>query len=288
MVTGLTVLALVYLGPDIQLAGGGFDFEQVLPYAITEFVPIGLKGLLIAGLLAAFMSTLAASLNAAPVYFVNDVYKRYIKPNQSERTYVKVSYVVSLVLVITGVVVGLFLDSINDIMQWIFGALFGGYAAANLLKWHWWRFNAGGYFWGMLTGLVAALIFPLAMPDLHPLMAFPYLLLVSVAGCILGTLLTKADDIEHISEFYRQVRPWGVWKPIKDKLLRQNPSIEVSATPGRDLTNVAVGVVWQLSLVVAPIYLIIQNWEGVFFSLLITVLTSIFLKFNWLNKLDEN
>lgn len=140
----------------------------------------------------------------------------------------------------------------------------------------------------MLTGLVAALIFPLAMPDLHPLMAFPYLLLVSVAGCILGTLLTKADDIEHISEFYRQVRPWGVWKPIKDKLLRQNPSIEVSATPGRDLTNVAVGVVWQLSLVVAPIYLIIQNWEGVFFSLLITVLTSIFLKFNWLNKLDEN
>lgn len=160
MVTGLTVLALVYLGPDIQLAGGGFDFEQVLPYAITEFVPIGLKGLLIAGLLAAFMSTLAASLNAAPVYFVNDVYKRYIKPNQSERTYVKVSYVVSLVLVITGVVVGLFLDSINDIMQWIFGALFGGYAAANLLKWHWWRFNAGGYFWGYVDGVGGSVNIP--------------------------------------------------------------------------------------------------------------------------------
>ncbi|MEI8650107.1 hypothetical protein P4S73_23210 [Paraglaciecola sp. Hal342] len=68
MVAGLSILAIVYMGPDIQAQGTQFDFEQILPFAINNFVPVGLTGLLIAGLLAAFMSTYAASVNAAPAY----------------------------------------------------------------------------------------------------------------------------------------------------------------------------------------------------------------------------
>ena len=177
MVAGLTVLALIYMGPDIQNRGEHFDFEQILPYAINNFVPVGLTGVLIAGLLAAFMSTFAASLNAAPVYFVNDIYKRYFHPDLDERAYVRVSYWASILLVLIGIGVGLLLDTINDIMQWIFAALFGGYSAANLLKWHWWRFNAYGYFWGMIAGLVGALVIPLILPDVHPLLAFPFFIL---------------------------------------------------------------------------------------------------------------
>lgn len=287
MVAGLTVLALVYMGPEIQAQGGSFDFEQILPYAIHNFVPVGLTGLLIAGLLAAFMSTLAASLNAAPVYFVNDIYKRYFRPDADDRTYVKVSYLVSLVLVLIGVGLGLMLSSINEIMQWIFGALFGGYAAANLLKWHWWRFNAYGYFWGMMAGLMASLCLPLFMPGTHPLFAFPLLLALSLAGSILGTLATRPEPDEVLCAFYRQVRPWGCWGPVHDKVKAADPDFEVDTHPLRDMVNILVGMAWQICLVALPIYLVIQQWTQVWLALALAILTSWFLKKNWLDKLKD-
>ncbi|CAI3806228.1 sodium:solute symporter family protein [Rheinheimera sp. MM224] len=287
MVAGLTVLALVFMGPEIQAQGAAFDFEQILPYAIQNFVPVGLAGLLIAGLLAAFMSTLAASLNAAPVYIVNDIYKRYFRPDAPTQTYVRLSYWVSLILVVVGIGLGFMLGSINDIMQWIFGALFGGYAAANLLKWHWWRFNAYGYFWGMMAGLVAALFLPLLLPDTHPLYAFPLLLLLSLVGSIAGTLLTPAEPDEVLCSFYRQVRPWGFWGPVYDKVKAQDPNFDPDTHPWRDAFNILVGMTWQIALVAMPIYLVIQQWYYLALASMLAVLTSWILKKNWLDKLKD-
>lgn len=287
MVAGLTVLALVFMGPEIQAQGAAFDFEQILPYAIQNFVPVGLAGLLIAGLLAAFMSTLAASLNAAPVYIVNDIYKRYFRPDAPTQTYVRLSYWVSLLLVVVGVGLGFMLGSINDIMQWIFGALFGGYAAANLLKWHWWRFNAYGYFWGMMAGLVAALFLPLLLPDTHPLYAFPLLLLLSLVGSIAGALLTPAEPDEVLCSFYRQVRPWGFWGPVYDKVKAQDPTFDPDTHPWRDAFNILVGMTWQIALVAMPIYLVIQQWYYLALASMLAVLTSWILKKNWLDKLKD-
>jgi Na+/proline symporter len=287
MVAGFAALALVYMQPEIQAAGAGFDFEQLLPYAIERFVPVGLAGLLIAGLLAAFMSTFSASLNAAPAYFVNDIYKKYLRPDGSTQEYIRISHLVSVLLVVIGVALGLLLDSINDIMQWIFGALFGGYAAANLLKWHWWRFNAYGYFWGMLSGLIASMLLPLLWPELQPLLAFPWLLLAGLIGSVAGTLLTPADEDAVLMSFYRQVRPWGCWGPVRAKVLAADPAFVPDQTPGRDAVNIVVGTGWQLMLVVLPICLVMQQWQGFWAALLVLLLTSWFLKINWLDKLKD-
>ncbi|MFT6988107.1 MAG: Na+/proline symporter [Paraglaciecola sp.] len=288
MVTGLSVLALVYMGPDIQTQGEHFDFEQILPYAINNFVPVGLTGLLIAGLLAAFMSTFAASVNAAPVYIVNDIYKRYFKPNADNATLIKMSYLVSFLLVTVGVCLGLMLDSINEMMQWIFAALFGGYAAANVLKWHWWRFNAYGYFWGMLAGLMGSLVLPILLPDVQPLMAFPFLLLAGLIGSIVGTLMTPAESDEVLCHFYRQVRPWGFWTPIRNKVMQQDPSFNDDSNFGRDSINVVVGTIWQLTLVIMPIYLVVQQWWPMLGVFVLMALSTWFLKKNWLDKLEES
>lgn len=288
MVAGLTVLALVYMGPDIQAKGEHFDFEQILPYAINNFVPVGLTGLLIAGLLAAFMSTFAASVNAAPVYIVNDIYKRYFKPDAQNQTLVRASYLVSFVLVAVGIGLGLMLDSINNIMQWIFAALFGGYAAANLLKWHWWRFNAYGYFWGMLGGLIGSLFLPLVFPDVHPLMAFPLLLLAGLLGSVVGTLATPPETDEILCQFYRQVRPWGFWGPIRAKVMQLDAEFIDDSHFSRDSINVVIGTIWQLTLVVLPIYLVVQQWWSMLLTLAVMLLTSWFLKKNWFDKLKES
>ncbi len=287
LVAGLTILALVFLGPEIQAKDEIFDFELILPYAINNFIPLGLTGLLIAGLLAAFMSTYAATVNAAPAYFVNDIYKRYINPEGSNRLYVRLSYLVSFILVAIGIVFGFFVDSINDVMQWIFGALFGGYTAANVLKWHWWRFNGFGYFWGMMAGLGASLFMPVFFPELQPLYAFPYILLAATIGSFAGSLLTPADDREVLKKFYKSVRPWGFWKPIHKMVADEDPDFEKNKAFGRDMFNVLVGIGWQFTLVIMPIYLIIREFKAMAITIAIFALTSVILKYNWLNKLED-
>ncbi|MEQ9219721.1 MAG: sodium:solute symporter family protein [Cyclobacteriaceae bacterium] len=287
MVAGLTVLALVYLGPKIQASGEVFDFELILPYAINNFIPVGLTGLLIAGLLAAFMSTFAASVNAAPVYLVNDIYKRYINPDGSDKLYVRLSYLVSFLLVVTGTLFGFFIDSINAIMQWIFGALFGGYAASNLLKWHWWRFNGYGYFWGMMSGLVASLLMPVLFPALQPLYAFPFIFIFAMIGSLAGTLMTPPDDEDVLADFYKKVRPWGFWKPIHKKVVQKDPSFVNDAHAGRDALNIVVGTIWQLSMVIIPIYLVIREFNYMWMAIGVFILGSILLKKFWYDKLTD-
>ncbi|GHG01920.1 sodium:solute symporter family protein [Thalassotalea marina] len=287
MVAGLSVLALVYMGPKIQTNNAIFDFEQILPFAISELMPVGLAGLLIAGLLAAFMSTYAAAVNAAPAYIVNDIYKKHINPNADNRTYIQMSYLVTTLLVVVGIGVGLLISSINDIMQWIFGALFGGYAAANILKWHWWRFNAYGYFYGLVAGLLAALLLPLLFPELQPLYAFPFLFLAGLIGSISGTLLTPAEKDEVLIAFYQQVRPWGWWSPIRKKVKQRNPTFVQKSHFQRDVSNVVVGIVWQLTLVVIPIYLVIREFHAMSIAISLLAFTSFILKKNWYDKLEN-
>lgn len=132
LVTGLTVLALVFFSGELTAMGDTVDFELILPIALREFVPIGLLGLLVAGMIAAFMSTYAATVNAAPAYVVNDIYKRYINPDAEDRVYIRVSYVMSLLAAVVGASVGWFVESLNDIVKWIVAALYGGYTASNL------------------------------------------------------------------------------------------------------------------------------------------------------------
>lgn len=96
------------------------------------------------------------------------------------------------------------------------GALFGGYIAANVLKWHWWRFNGEGYFWGMTSGVVAAIVMKFTVPDSLVLYFFPVLFGISLVGCIVGTYSAPPTDEETLVNFYIRVRPWGGgnrWRP---------------------------------------------------------------------------
>ncbi len=287
MVAGLAALSIVYLSPQLAGMGANVDFETILPMAITKFVPVGLKGLLLAGLLAAFMGTLAAFVNSAPAYIVNDLYKRYINPNASPKTYVRYSYLASIILVVVGVGFGFYAKSLNSLTLWITSSLYGGYAASNVLKWIWWRFNGYGYFWGMLFGLMSSTIKLVFFPEIADIYIFPAILLFSFIGCFAGTLLTKPDPEDLLKKFYKNVRPWGFWKPIHDKIVAEDPTFEGNKDFKRDAVNVVVGIVWQMSLVVLPIYLVIHNYTAMWITLSITVVSMVILKFNWYDKLKN-
>jgi Na+/proline symporter len=291
MIAGLTVLALVYLKPDMQAMGANMDFEMVLPMAIQGFVPIGVKGLLLAGLLAAFMGTFAAFVNAAPAYLVNDLYKKYINPGASNKKLIRYSYAASLGLVIIGVSFGLFVTSLNSLTLWITSSLFGGYAAANVLKWIWWRFNGMGYFAGMLGGLVASLFIPplarMLFPGIIDIYIFPVIFLISLLACVLATMLTKPENKGTLKQFYKQTRPWGFWGPIRDEIVKEDPSFIENKDFKRDAFNVAIGIVWQMSMIVMPLYLLTGNTRETIISVLVLVVTSLILKKTWYDHLKK-
>jgi len=287
MITGLTILALVFYSDRIRAMGAKMDFEMVLPDALSQFVPAGLLGLLVAGLLAAFMSNFAATVNAAPPYLVNDIYRRFINPHASERTYVRLSYLASFGVVVLGISFGWFVGSIDAVIKWIVSALWGGYIASNILKWYWWRFNGFGYFWGMVAGIAGSLIVPLALPDVSALNSFPVILGVSLAGAIAGTLLTAPEDEEVLKDFYKRVRPWGFWGPVREQVMRDDPTFVPNPDFRRDMFNVVVGVAWQTSLIVFPVYIVIRRSTLAVIAFIVVLVTSAILKFTWYDHLKK-
>ena len=299
LITGLTILAVVFFSDQIRGMGTHMDFELVLPYALARFVPAGLLGFLIAGLLAAYMSNFAATVNAAPPYFVNDIYKRFINPDASPRTYVRLSYLSSFVVVVLGVAIGWYVASVNSVVLWIVSGLWGGYTASNVLKWYWWRFNGYGYFWGMVAGITSSLTVPAllsALPgvqefararslNLDVSLGFLLIFVISIIGCLAGTLLTKPDEEQVLIDFYRRVRPWGFWGPVLRLVRAQDPAFEPNPDFLRDMFNVAVGIVWQITLVALPIYFVIQQFTRAAVAAAIVAVTSLILKFTWYDHL---
>jgi SSS family solute:Na+ symporter len=300
LIMGLTVLAAAFFGPSLRAMGTNMDFELVLPYALGKFVPVGLLGFLIAGLLAAFMSNFAATVNAAPPYFVNDIYKRFINPNASPKTYVRLSYLASFTVIVVGVALGWNVTSVNEVVVWIVSGLWGGYTASNVLKWYWWRFNGWGYFWGMVTGIAAALGMPSIvkqLPIVQDLLAtysinmevvfiFPIVVGISLIGCLVGTFATKPEDDAVLMNFYRRVRPWGFWGPVLKKVLAEDPTFKRNKDFFRDMFNIAVGIVWQIALVALPLYVVIREFTRAAIAAGIILATSAILKFTWYNHLS--
>jgi len=304
MITGIAVLGVVYFSGEInrlvsdsiaRTGGASFDFEQVLPVVIRDYIPVGLVGVLMAGLLAAFMSTFDSTVNSGAAYIVNDVYKRYLRPNASQRTYVLASYGCSILLVVVSILVGITVESIHEITTWITFALYGGYVAPNVLKWHWWRFNGHGYFAGMIAGVVAAVaiqlpktingVFGTELWEFPGLYSFfvtaPISLVASVAVC----LITPPESDNVLKTFYRDVRPWGFWRPVREKLLAEDPAMERNRDFWWDTLNVVVGIIWQLQLMVAPVCLVIREWTTMWISLAVLAATSVIMKYTWYDRL---
>jgi Na+/proline symporter len=291
MIAGIVVLALAFCMPELRSMDKP-DFEQLLPIVLTKHVPAGVAGFLLAGLMAAFMSNFAATINAAPAYIVNDIYKRFINPNAGAKKEVRLSRVSAFAILVVGILFGLLTTRITDVMMWIVGALYGGYVMANVLKWYWWRFNGYGYFWGMTSGILGAMAIPsivnwIAGHDINALYTFPIIFVISTTGCVAGTLLSKPEEDAILINFYKTVRPWGFWGPIKAKVLLEEPAFKPNRNCRRDWVNVAVGIAWQLCLVSLPIYLVLQNWKYAACIFAVLVVATVFIKFNWYDRLEK-
>ncbi len=197
------------------------------------------------------------------------------------------SVISSVLLVLVGIIFGFYASSLNELTLWITSALYGGYAAANVLKWIWWRFTGLGYFYGMLSGLVASSVKLFLFPDIVDIYVFPLILIFSFIGCLIGTFIEPLPNREAVKNFYKQTRPWGFWGPIKREVMQEDPSFVPNRDFKRDSFNVVVGIVWQMAQVVIPIYFVIRENYKMLIWTIVLILTTWLLKKYWWNHLDK-
>ncbi|MBZ0200915.1 MAG: Na+:solute symporter [Ignavibacteriaceae bacterium] len=209
VLVGLCSLILYpHLGPNEK--GLGYI------YAMNDFLPVGLKGLLVAAFFAAYMSTIATQLNWGTSYLINDFYRRFIKQNREEKHYVFASRVMTMILMVVSIVVTLFITRISGAWEFIMEAG-AGVGSVLILRWFWWRINAWSEISAMITPFV---LLPLLR---YYDIAFPislfYLVSVTTFVWVVVTFLTKPTDEEVLLSFYRKIHPGGIlWKKISSKL----------------------------------------------------------------------
>jgi SSS family solute:Na+ symporter len=293
MVIGLTVLGLLYFN---QIKGNlqtpsGTDFEKILPATINNFLPVGLMGLVLTGLLGAFMGTFSGTLNAAQAYIVNDIYLKYVDPNAAAKKVLRMNYAAGILVVIIGVVLGLFVKDVNTVLQWIVSGLYGGYVASNMLKWHWWRFNANGFFWGMLAGIIPAIALAVlksfnVLTGLD-LFYWPVLFFLSLAGSVIGTYAAPPTDMDTLKSFYSTVRPWGFWKPVHDKVIKEDASFIGNKNFKINMFNVFLGMIGQLCLTILPMYIVLWMKLPLLITVLLLFTIIMILKKTWWKRLNQ-
>jgi SSS family solute:Na+ symporter len=291
LIISLTILGLLYYHQmNLKDVSGAVDFERILPAVINNFLPVGLVGLLLAGLLGAFMSTFSGTLNAAQAYIVNDIYIKYVDPKASTKKIMGMNYMVGILVVVIGVVLGFFVKNINTVLVFIVSALYGGYIAANVLKWHWWRFNASGFFWGMLSGIIASMLLALIALFFDTgdiLYWFPVLFAISIAGSVIGTYATPPTEMAVLKSFYTNVRPWGAWGPVQKLVMADDPTFQPNKNFKLNMFNVVIGTIAQLCLTILPMYLILMQKLPLLVTAGILLVIILVLKKTWWNKLKD-
>jgi solute:Na+ symporter, SSS family len=287
LVIGLTVLALLYFNRiNIKGPDGLADFERILPASINAFLPVGIMGLVLTGLMGAFMGTFSGTLNAAQAYIVNDIYLKYVNRNAGNKRILFMNYATGIVVVIIGTLLGFMTRNVNDMLQWIVGGLYGGYVAANILKWFWWRFNANGFFWGMVVGVLAALVMPYVTTGL-PLYWWPVLFVLSMTASIIGTYAAPPTEIAVLKSFYKTVRPWGFWKPVHLVVAVEDPEFKANKNLKLDMFNVVIGTIAQLCLTILPMYAITRMNMQLLLVVVLLAVIGFILKHTWWDKLED-
>jgi solute:Na+ symporter, SSS family len=246
-------LASLVMFPNLPLN----QKEDGFVYVMKAVLPPGLKGLLIAAFLAAYMSTLSTHLNWGTSYLINDFYKRFLKTDGDEKHYVNVSKITTFLTAAFALYITFYvLETITGAWEFIIqcGA---GTGFVLILRWFWWRLNA----WSEITSMVVPFIV-FAWIKFFTAITFPFsifiIVAITIAATLVVTFLTKPTDSAQLETFYRTTRVGGVlWK----KVSRNLPEVE------SDTGFVMLFVDWALGIMM--IYAILFGTGRVIFGDLI-------------------
>jgi len=258
--------------------------ENLYPVVIGSMLPVGIKGLVLAGLLSAFMSTFSSTVNAGAAYLLQDGYQNLLRPKASQRELVLAGRICGVVIIAAGIAVGMQAKDIDTIFGWIMMILGTAVLVPNVLRWFWWRFNGFGFAVGTLAGVAASLVAARWFGDVPLYYSFPALLAVSTASSVASSLLTEPTDMATLKEFYCRIRPAGAWGPVRNEVQAQDPDFKAESFVW-DLVSAVVGAVGLHCWFISCCYVCTCQWWRAGMCLLATLAAASVLYFTWYKRL---
>ncbi len=263
----LIALASLVLYP--QLADIGSEFPNAVlghdlgyPAMLTR-LPSGLLGIVVASLIAAFMSTISTHLNWGSSYVSLDFYKRFVKPEASERELVTVGRLTTIILMIVAALLALVLSSalstFNILLQ--IGA---GTGLIFILRWFWWRINAYSEITGMVVSFIVALVFEFVDTGLADHEKLVIGVAITTMSWLVVTFLTRPTQATTLASFYNAVTPYGIgWKKFKENSKQQGITLKSSHDRFTiDLGSMLLGILFVYTALFGTGYVIYGNIIG--------------------------
>jgi len=271
MAMGIVLIALTGIA-------GVQDSEKVMPLVLKDFLPIGIRGVVIAGLLAAFMSTFSSTVNSGASFIVRDIWQPFFGRNAGDKKAVRFSHTATVLLVLLGLIIG-----VRMMM-----ALGAGVIIPNVLRWYWWRMNGWGYAYGTLGGILLSVI-SLLFPGTPQYVVFPLVVMGSLLMSVGGSLLTKPVEERILTEFYLTVRPFGAWRKVRLKAgLSLQDRDKKSEKASRAILNVILGMAAISAGYLFPMYLVGHWYLYAAVCFIIMASAVLALRYTWYKNLMEN
>lgn len=282
------IMSIAILGISFSQSGQVIDNpETVLPKVLMEVFPVGIKGLLVAGLLAAAMSTYVAIVNSGAAYWVNDLYQRFIRPEATNKQLILHSRVASVAIVILGLLSTYLFTSLNDVWGFLTMGFGVGLIVPQFIRWYWWRFNGYGYAGGTILGMITAITVRFAFEDIPEMPSFYLTAAITFVGSIAISYMfppTNRQDLEH---FYTKTRPFGFWGPIRAQFSEEIIA-PIAAENRRDIMATLFAVPWMLFLGITPMMVVTKQWTYALICGSILLALSVVLYFIWYKHLSKS
>lgn len=279
----LVAMVSLVVYPDLEVPEAGYAM------LILKLLPSGLLGLVLASLIAAFMSTVDTHINFGAAYMVNDLYRRFLMKKASEKHYVRASQISTVIMLLLAVLIAYNLDSVSDAWYYI-SMLTAGYGIVIVMRWFWWRVNAWAEIAALASsGVGSTLLSPkfgeaVGYWDYIPQLEWQYRFLIVVMFCTLSWIvvcfLTKPTAEDHLKKFCAKVKPFPtLWGPIYKK----NPDLDWNPHFIRSCLNWVLGAAAIYCFCFGTGNLLFLNFTYGFLLLALAVVLAIIILIIWKN-----
>jgi solute:Na+ symporter, SSS family len=279
-------IALAFLVLGMRLLGtqAGFDAEKIMPLVLHR-LPAGMRGIFMAVLLAALMSTLSAMINVTSSVLLNDFLKRYLTRQFSQKALIRMGQGASLAAIILGFLFSLSFKDVVSAWETMIFVVVTMILAPATLRWHWWRFGAKAFVWSMAASAAFILLQKLLFPKWSISLTLTVDVLASLGLTLLLGALLKPADLEVLVKFYAKVRPFGFWGPVRAEAVKRGLVPAHDPMPRMDMVNALLTALFQAALALVPFYLFLRRWSQMWLWLAILGLLAVVLYFTWYKNL---
>lgn len=275
------VLGIASLGSE-----AGFDAEKIMPLVLLK-LPIGMQGIFMAILLAALMSTLSAMVNVTSSVITNDFLKRYLTKDFTQKQLVRLGQLASVGAITIAFIFSLSFKDIVSAWETMIFVVVTMILVPATMRWHWWRFSALAFVWGMILSAMVIILQKIFFPGWPAQVWLAVDILFSLGISVLIGFITKPAEMEILVKFYSKVRPFGFWKPVRKEAERQGLIPVNDTMPRYDMLNGVITIFFQISLALIPFFLFLRKWSKMSLWMLICLTLAFVLYFTWYKKLPS-